>query len=136
MAKGAKVQIIVLEDWTSPYPEVADGIASAGEVKLTGKADLQVDGGGGRPWKLIATANAPLVKGDKLVFTYMSVKAPAAPGSYEFETSAIAFDGALTIDDPGARLDSSPQVGYRPSAGRIGYNQRIQVDHSRVYQRF
>ena len=120
MAKGAKVQITVLEAWTSPYPEVADGVASAGEVKLTGKADLEVDGGGGRPWKLIATTNAPLLKGDTLVFTYMSVKAPAAAGSYEFETSAIAFDGALTIDDPGARLDSTPQVGIEQAPDGSG----------------
>ena len=33
------------------------------------------------------------------------------PGSYTFETSAIAFEGALSIDDAGARLDTSPTVG-------------------------
>ena len=108
MAKGAVVQIIIPEGWTSPHHDDGDGVNTAGEVKLTGKADLEITG---RPWKLRATTNAALVAGDKLVFTYKSVKAPGAAGSYTFETSAIAFAGALTIDDPGARLESSPSVG-------------------------
>ena len=99
------------EGWTSAHLDNGDGVSTAGEVKLTGKADLEVTGGGARPWKLIATTNAALVAGNKLVFAYKSVKAPAAAGSYEFETSAIAFSGAINIDDPGARLDSSQQVG-------------------------
>ncbi len=108
MAKGAKVQITIPDLWTSPHHDDEDGISSPGEVKLTGKADLGI---GGQPSKLTATTNAALAAGDKLVFTYKSVKAPAAPGSYEFETSAISYAGAITIDDAGARLDSSPEVG-------------------------
>ena len=111
MAKGAMVQITIPDGWTSAHLDNGDGTASPGEVALSGKADLEVDGGGATPWKLIAKANAALVSGDRLVFTYKSVKAPAAAGSYTFETSAIAFEGALNIDDAGARLDSSPTVG-------------------------
>ena len=108
MANGAEVQITVPDGWSSPHHDNGDGINTAGEVKLTGSATLEITG---RPWKLTATTNAALVAGNKLVFDYKSVKAPAAAGSYTFETSAIAFKGALTIDDPGARLDSSPSVG-------------------------
>ena len=108
MSKGAIVQVTIPEGWNSPHEDNGDGVSTAGEVKLTGKADLAITG---RPWKLTATTSDVLSAGDKLVITYKSVQAPAAPGSYTFETSAIAFDGALTIDDPGARLDSSPTVG-------------------------
>ena len=63
------------------------------------------------PSKLTATTNAALVAGNKLVLTYKSVQAPADAGSYEFATSAISYAGAITIDDPGAKLDTSPEVG-------------------------
>ena len=111
MATGAMVQITIPDGWTSAHLDNGDGTASPGEVALSGKADLEVTGGGATPWKLKAKANAALVSGDRLVFTYKSVQAPAAAGSYTFETSAIAFEGALNIDDAGARLDSSPTVG-------------------------
>ena len=36
--------------------EIADGIDAPGEVSISsGNADLNVSGGGGRPWKLTAT---------------------------------------------------------------------------------
>ena len=108
MAKGAKVQITIPDGWSPPHHDDEDGISSPGEVKLTGKADLAI---GGQPSKLTATTNAALTAGDKLILSYKSVKAPATAGSYEFETSAISYAGAITIDDAGARLDSSPEVG-------------------------
>ena len=80
MAKGAMVQITIPEGWTSAHLDNGDRTASPGEVALSGKADLEVDGGGATPWKLIAKANAALVAGDKLVFTYKSVQAPADAG--------------------------------------------------------
>ena len=108
MSKEAKVQITIPEGWTSPHLDNGDGISTAGEVKLTGKANLEITG---RPWKLTATTTDVLLKGEKLVFDYKSVKAPATAGSYTFITNAIAYSGATTLDDAGARLDSSPTVG-------------------------
>ena len=71
MAKGAKVQITIPDGWNPPHHDDGDGISNPGEVKLTGKADLEISG---QPSKLTATMNAALVAGNKLVFTYKSVQ--------------------------------------------------------------
>ena len=113
MAKDALVRVTVPQEWTAPSYDNGDSRA-AGVVKLggTGKADLEITGGGSSPWYLIAKLSEPMTINQTLVFTYRNVTAPAAAGSYEFTTSATAFPGALDIDDPGAELQSgSPEVG-------------------------
>ena len=113
MAKDALVRVTVPQEWTAASYDNGDSRA-AGVVKLggTGKADLEITGGGSTPWYLIAKLSEPMTINQTLVFTYRNVTAPAAAGSYEFTTSATAFAGALDIDDPGAELQSgSPEVG-------------------------
>ena len=113
MAKGALVRVTVPLLWTGPAYDNGDSRAE-GVVTLTGtgKADLEITGGGSRPWYLIAKLSESMTKNQTLVFTYRNVMAPATPGSYTFTTSATAFPGALEIDDPGAELQSgSPEVG-------------------------
>ena len=112
MAIDAQVQVTVPQEWTSPHPETVDGRDSPGEVSISsGNANLNVSGGGGRPWKLTATTTAALDAGGTIVFNYKSVTAPDAAGSYTFETHQTSFKGALHIDNIGARLASSPTVG-------------------------
>ena len=112
MAIDAQVQITVPQGWSSPHEETVDGVDSPGEVSISsGNANLNVDGVGGRPWKLTATTTAALDEGGTIVFNYKSVTAPGAAGSYTFETHQTSFKGALHIDNIGARLASSPTVG-------------------------
>ena len=112
MAKDAQVQITVPQGWTSPHLETADGVDAPGEVSISsGNANLNVTGGGGRPWKLTATTTAPLDAGGTIVFNYKAVTAPGGARSYTFETHQTSFKGALHIDNVGARLGSSPTVG-------------------------
>ena len=112
MAKGAQVQITIPLNWTSAHLETKDGRDAPGEVSISSdNADLDVTGGGGRPWKLTATTTAPLVAGNTIVFNYKAVTAPSTSGSYTFVTHATSFGDALSIDNVGARLESSPTVG-------------------------
>ena len=113
MANESLVRVTIPQEWTPPSYDNGDSRA-AGVVKLggTGKAGLEITGGGSSPWYLIAKLSEPMTKNQTLVFTYRNVTAPAAAGSYAFTTSATAFPGALDIDDPGAELQSgSPEVG-------------------------
>ena len=113
MAKEALVRVTVPQEWTAASYDNGDSRA-AGVVKLggTGKAGLEITGGGSTPWYLIAKLSEPMTKNQTLVFTYRNVTAPSTAGSYAFTTSATAFPGALDIDDPGAELQSgSPEVG-------------------------
>ena len=113
MAKGAQVQITIPLKWTSAHRETEDGRDSPGEVSIgpPDNAELGLAGGGARPWKLTATTTAPLVKGNTIVFNYKAVTAPSTSGSYTFTTHATSFGDALSIDNVGARLESSPTVG-------------------------
>ena len=113
MAKDSQVQITVPQGWTSPHLETVDGVDAPGEVSISsGNANLNVTGGGGRPWKLTATTTAALDAGGTIVFNYKVVTAPGAADSYTFETHQTSFKGALVhIDNIGARLASSPTVG-------------------------
>ena len=113
MAKDALVRVTIPLLWTAPSYDNGDSRA-AGVVTLsgTGKAGLEITGGGSQPWYLIAKLSESMTKDQTLVFTYRNVVAPGTPGSYTFTTSATAFPGALDIDDPGAELQSgSPEVG-------------------------
>ena len=135
MAKGAKVQITVPEGWTSPHLDNGDGISTAGEVKLTGKADLEMD----RRRSLETDGNDECCVSKPArswCLTYKSVKAPAAAGSYDLRNQRhIAFAGAAYARRCGRQAGFQPDGRYRPSAGRLRYDERIQVDHSGSYQR-
>ena len=122
MAKDSLVRVTIPQEWTAPAYDNGDSRA-AGVVMLggTGKADLEITGGGSSPWYLIAKLSEPMTKNQTLVFTYRNVTAPAAAGSYAFTTSATAFPGALDIDDPGAELQSgSPEVGVEQAPDGSG----------------
>ena len=92
MSAGATVMITVPAGWSEPREDNNDGVDAAGEVELgsvpADVADLNVTGGGGQPWQLVATTSAALANGDTLVFTYKMVTTPSTQGPYDFTTSA------------------------------------------------
>ena len=92
MSAGATVMITVPAGWSEPREDNNDGVDGEGEVELgsvpADVADLNVTGGGGQPWQLVATTSAALANGDTLVFTYKMVTTPSTQGPYDFTTSA------------------------------------------------
>ena len=114
MQIGAQVMIAVPLGWTAPFVDNNDGVDAAGEVSLTGMADLSVSGGGSQPWRLSATATGTLEAGNTLTFTYKTVTAPAAEATYEFMTEASISAGATTLP-----LSVQPKVIVRASVAAI-----------------
>ena len=108
MATGAQVQIQVPIGWTPAFVDNNDGTDAAGEVLVTGAADLSVSGGGGTPWILTATTTAVLEVGNTLTFTYKMVTAPSSEATYPFMTKASLVSGGTLLP-----LSSSPQVIVR-----------------------
>ena len=101
MQSGSKVTVQIPSAFTSVRPDNDDGIDDAGEVLLSGSADLGVSGGGGTPWVLTATTNAVINAGGTLVITYKDVTAPAAEDVYTFmtEASVVSNQGLLPVAD-------------------------------------
>ena len=114
MQPGAQVIITIPLGWTLPFVDNDDGVDTAGEVSLTGMADLSVSGGGSQPWMLTATATGTLEAGNTLTFTYKTVTAPAAEATYEFMTEASISAGATTLP-----LSVQPKVIVRASVAAI-----------------
>ncbi len=114
MQTGAQVIITIPLGWTAPFVDNNDGVDAAGEVLLTGMADLSVGGGGAQPWMLTATTTATLQAGNTLTFTYKKVQAPATEATYEFMTKASINPGATALP-----LSSQPSVIVRASVAAI-----------------
>ena len=114
MQTGAQVMVTVPLGWTAPFIDNNDGVDAAGEVSLTGMADLSVSGGGAQPWVLTATTNAVLEAGNTLTFTYKMVTAPAAEATYTFTTNASTSPGATALP-----LSSQPSVIVRAPVAAI-----------------
>ncbi len=114
MQPGAQVIITIPLGWTLPFVDNDDGVDTAGEVSLTGMADLSVSGGGSQPWRLSATATGTLEAGNTLTFTYKTVTAPSAEATYLFMTEASISAGATTLP-----LSVQPKVIVRASVAAI-----------------
>lgn len=114
MQTGAQVMVTVPLGWTHPFIDNNDGVDTAGEVSLTGMADLSVSGGGAQPWVLTATTSSTLEAGNTLTFTYKNVQAPAAEQTYVFNTNVSISPGARALP-----LSSEPSVIVRASVAAI-----------------
>ena len=113
MELGAQVKVTIPTGWDAPFLDNNDGVDAAGEVSLTGSADLSVSGGGAQPWTLTATTTAALVSGNTVTINYKNVTSPMAEAVYTFATTAsVAADGSFLP------LQTSPIVIVRtPVAG-------------------
>ncbi len=114
MQSGSKVTVEIPEAFTSVRPDNNDGIDDAGEVLLTGSADLGVSGGGTTPWVLTATVNAVIESGGTLVITYKDVTVPMAEAVYTFTTMA-----SVTADQGLLPVSVQPTLTVRKSVTAI-----------------
>ena len=114
MASKSVVNIALPDDtdddnnfkWPSIRRENRNGIEEAGELAISGPADLNFGTATGDNRRIRFTTNAAMNAGGTVRVTYRNVTAPDA-GSYAFLTTAQSFPGENLL----AQLDRSPTVG-------------------------
>ena len=129
MESGAQVQVTIPQGWSVPFLDNNDGVEAAGEVSISGMANLSVSGGGAQPWMLTATTTAALDSGATFTIAYKNVTAPQAELVYTFATTGslrAASAGGVSLS-----LAASPTVTVRTPVTAIA----IAADATSVFTR-